>query len=309
MNWKFSLIVPVCNGEKYLPEFFAALSSQDSQPAEILVSDSESTDTSSALCKENGAIVYPVKRQDFDHGGTRTFLAAQAQYDVLVFLTQDAILATPSSLGKLVSAIAPGRGGVACAYGRQLPRADASAASAHLRLFNYPASSAIRSFEDRKRLGLKTVFISNSFAAYSRDALRECGYFMDGLIFGEDTCTVGRLLRKGYKICYCAEAEVVHSHNYSLLEEFRRYFDIGVLHTSEKWLLDTYGVAEGVGSDYARSALLDLIDKKQYHLVPDWFCRCGCKFIGYTTGRNHKRLPGVMRRNLGMHRLWWQKKR
>ncbi|HSL40477.1 MAG TPA: glycosyltransferase family 2 protein, partial [Desulforhopalus sp.] len=126
---------------------------------------------------------------------------------------------------------------------------------AHLRLFNYPPQSSIRSHADRERFGLKTVFVSNSFAAYRRGPLEEVGYFKNTLIFGEDTCTLGRLLLAGYRVAYVSEAAVYHSHNYSLVEEFRRSFDIGVLHSTEKWLLATYGRAEGVGGRYVRSVL------------------------------------------------------
>ncbi|VCW13919.1 hypothetical protein BANRA_01245 [Escherichia coli] len=32
----------------------------------------------------------------------------------------------------------------------------------------------------------------------------------------------------GYKVAYVADAVVKHSHNYSPIDEFKRYFDIGV---------------------------------------------------------------------------------
>lgn len=34
----------------------------------------------------------------------------------------------------------------------------------------------------------------------------------------------------GWYNAYCAEAKVYHSHNYTILQEVRRYFDTGAFH-------------------------------------------------------------------------------
>lgn len=304
-NQTISVIVPTRNGTDTLGEFFVALKRQYLQPDEILVVDSSSEDQTVPLCRAAGAKVSIVDRTAFDHGGTRTDLAKQAAGSILVFFTQDAILATPDALERLVAPLLLSDR-VACAYGRQLPRKNASPVAAHLRLFNYPPESSVRSYADRHQFGLKTIFISNSFAAYKKDRLREFEYFKNGLIFGEDTCTLGRILAAGHEVAYVAEAAVYHSHNYSLGQELRRSFDIGVLHSSEKWLLDTYGGAEGVGAKYIRSVFTMLLEEKRYLLVPDCLLRSGLKMIGYKLGRSYKQLPASWRPVLSMHRLWWR---
>jgi rhamnosyltransferase len=300
-----SVIVPTYNGADTLGEFFAALKRQHLQPDEILVWDSSSKDTTVAICRAAGANVHVIDKAAFDHGGTRTELAKQARGEILVFFTQDAVLATRDSLNLLIAPLLL-QDRVVCAYGRQLPGKDASPVAAHLRLFNYPPQSSVRNFSDRYRHGLKTIFISNSFAAYKKDCLQQLGYFKNGLIFGEDTCTLGGILAAGYTVAYIAEAKVYHSHNYSLSQEFRRSFDIGVLHSSEKWLLDTYGRAEGVGATYIRSVFSMLWHEKRYLLLPDCFLRSALKIIGYKLGRSYKYLPAALRPLLSMHRLWWQ---
>jgi rhamnosyltransferase len=127
------------------------------------------------------------------------------------------------------------------------------------------------------------------------------------LIFGEDTCTLGRLLAAGHEVAYVGEAAVYHSHNYSLADEFRRSFDIGVLHSSEKWLLDTYGQAEGVGVKYVRSLFAMLMQEKRYTLFPDCLLSNALKMIGYKLGRSYQQIPAAWRPVLSKHRLWWQK--
>ena len=302
--YKISVIIPTLNGEATLPDFFAALAMQDIAVDEVLVGDSASDDATVNICLSQGARIIDIPRKEFDHGGTRTLLARKAKGDILVYFTQDAILSSPQALKNLVEPLVRGTN-VACVYGRQLPLAGASLLAAHLRGFNYPPKSETRSFSDRKKHGLKTIFISNSFSAYKKEALSAVGYFKNGLIFGEDTCTLGRLLMAGSTVYYASEASVYHSHNYRYSQEFRRSFDIGVLHSSERWLLETYGYAEGVGRQYVRSALGEIISQKKYFLILDWFMRNTAKFTGYKLGYVYNTLPKNVCRVLSLNRRWW----
>jgi len=303
-----SVIVPTLNGEKTLEDFFSSLHQQNLQPAEILVADSSSEDRTVAICKENGAKVWSISRNEFDHGGTRTFLANQASGEIVVFFTQDAIPASVNALSRLVAPLLE-YDSCAGSYGRQLPLLDASWHAAFLREFNYPNESYLKTFGDRERFGLKTIFTSNSFAAYKKEQLLEVGCFKNGLIFGEDTCTVGRILEAGYTIAYVSDGAVYHSHNYTLGEEFRRSFDIGVLHSSEKWLLNTFGKAEGIGLKYVKSALARLKKEHRYLLSFDFILRTGMKFLGYKLGRRFQNLPISLRPVLSMNSNWWRKEK
>ena len=62
-----------------------------------------------------------------------------------------------------------------------------------------------------------------------------------------------RLLEAGYATYYTADATVSHSHNYSALEEFRRYFDIGALMKTDPWLVANPQGAGGDGACYVWS--------------------------------------------------------
>ena len=156
-NPSISVIIPTFNGAATLGEFFAALKRQHVQPDEILVCDSSSEDTTVAICRAAGANVHIIDKAAFDHGGTRTSLAKLAKGEILVFFTQDAILATRDALNLLIAPLLL-HDQVVCAYGRQLPGKDASPVAAHLRLFNYPPQSMVRDFSDRYRHGLKDNF-------------------------------------------------------------------------------------------------------------------------------------------------------
>ncbi len=299
-----SVILPTWNGAVVMHDLLGELSRQTVFFHELLIVDSSSTDQTVVIAREFGAEVVVIPQEEFDHGGTRTMIARKAQGDILIFLTQDAVPASTDALAKLIEPLLADET-IGVTYGRQLPNCDATVLAAHLRLFNYPPQAAVRSFADRERFGLQTVFTSNSFAAYRRTALAEVGYFKSGLIFGEDTCTVGRLLMRDYKVAYVAEAMVFHSHNYTGLQEFRRSFDIGVLHVTESWLLETYGRAEGRGWQYVQSGVSYLMDRKKRVLLPGFFWRVFIKLCGYKLGRNFQSLPLWLIPLLSMHRSWW----
>jgi len=160
----------------------------------VVILDSASTDGTEYSVLPADWQYLRIEKADFNHGDTRTQALRYVPLgtDIVVFMTQDAILATPGSLKTLVSAFTDGS--VACAYGRQLPHADATPLAEHARYFNYPAASRTLSMVDQPRLGLKTCFLSNSFAAYRLADLLDVGGFPNNVILGEDMSVAGRLL-------------------------------------------------------------------------------------------------------------------
>lgn len=300
-----STIIPTRNGANDLRELLALLNQQTFPLTDIHVVDSSSEDNSVQIAEEAGAQVEVIPQSSFDHGGTRTATAKRTRGDILLFFTQDALPATRDAVEKLLAPFYDDPELAVC-YGRQLPNFNAEFSAKKLREFNYPAVSSVRSFEDRSELGLKTIFTSNTFAAYRRSMLAEIGYFEDNLIFGEDTQAVGKLLKNGYKVAYVSDAKVYHSHNYTFEEDFKRSFDIGVLHTSESWLLETYGQAEGIGRKYVFGQLSSLFKEKKFGPLLDCFFRSGCKYVGYAFGRRYTKLPKKFISVCSMHKTWWK---
>ncbi len=303
-----SVIIPTCNAGPWLEELLTRLTGQSLVPDEILVVDSASDDNTRALARGFPLVrLIEIPRESFDHGATRSMAARRSRGDILVFLTQDALPATNKSL-QLLTAPLRQAGNIAVCYGRQLPHAGATPFAAHLRLFNYPAEEEPpRSLADRHRLGLRTVFCSNSWAAYRRDILAEAGFFPERLLFGEDTFTVAKILELGYCVQYVPRAEVFHSHNHSIGDEVKRYFDIGAAHaTSLRGLLETYGGAGGAGWRFVVSELRYLCRSRHFRLLPQSLMRTALKLMAYRLGRQVERLPGVMVRRLSMHPGWWR---
>lgn len=302
------LIVPTYNpGELWL-DWLEAVSSQDVSLSEVYVIDSGSTDSTVELSEKYGYKCDVIDKADFSHGATRQLAAERfPNADVLIYLTQDAVLACNESLTELVKMFESTNVGVA--YGRQLPRKKASMLESHARLFNYPNISHIRTFEMIDEFGIKTAFISNSFSAYRVSALHQVGGFPLHTIISEDMYVAAKMLKAGWDVAYCAEAKVYHSHNYTLIDEFKRYFDIGVFHAMEKWMLDEFGKPEGEGFRYIKSEFLYLFDNKALHLLPEFMLRNVLKYFGYKLGKNYARIPIRLISKMSMHARWWATQR
>ncbi len=299
-----SVIIPTLNAEKWLDSLLSMLACQTILPSEILIIDSDSTDSTRRIARQYNARVKKISREQFDHGGTRTMAAAMTESDIIVYMTQDAIPVNEHVLERLVNSLWNNEL-VAAAYGRQLASADANFFSKYLRQVNYPESSYVRCWQDRHIFGFRTIFISNSFAAYRREVLAAHGFFAQRLLFGEDTLAVANLLENGYCVAYVSNACVYHSHNYSIVQDIRRYFDIGVFHSEHKDQLGRFGGPGNEGRKYVFSELATLMNNKRYSLIPESLLRNFGKFIAYYLGKRYRWLPRCCARNLSMNRDWW----
>ena len=219
---KLTVIVPTRNAERDLPPLLAALSSQ-TLPHEVLIVDSSSEDATPSLCRQHPEVeLLSIPKESFNHGGTRDLALRHTDADVIVFLTQDAVPADGRFLEELTRPLR--EGAASLAYARQLPKADASPWEALTKRFNYPEHSSLRSSSDLPRLGIKTFFFSDSAAAYRRDTYLSLGGFETDVKTNEDMFFAAKAVAAGERIAYVAEACVLHSHNFSLKQQYRRYY-------------------------------------------------------------------------------------
>ena len=301
-----AVIIPTLNAHSYLDAMIAALEKQSIPASSVLVIDSGSKDTTVERFQRYGAEVTGLDGRPFNHGGTRRYgtdLRPHAKFYVV--LTHDAIPASPDAFALILRAF--DNPDVGMAYGRQLPRSEAKAIERHARLYNYPTVSELRSYGDRKRLGGKTTFCSDSFAAYRASALAAVGGFPSDCYFAEDQHIAGKMLKAGYKMAYCAEACVVHSHPYSLGEDFRRYFDVGVWHCRDAWLIDEFGKAEGEGLKFILSEIRYLL-RHAPQALPSCGARTIAKYVGYKLGLREAYLTSEQKMKLAMQSFYWRQR-
>ncbi len=298
-----ALVIPTLDAGRHVDRMVAALKAQTLMPSRFLVIDSGSSDDTVARFGDAGAQIHPIPPSELDHGGTRQLAVDMlADAEFVIFLTQDAVPAHPEAFANLVRAFEDVRVGVA--FGRQLPAPGARPIAAHARLFNYPGESYVRSLSDAPRYGVKTVFCSNSFAAYRRAALMEAGGFPSRLILSEDRMAAAAILAAGWTLHYVADARVYHSHDYTLTQEFRRYFDIGVLHATAEGLVERFGRPEGEGRRFVISELSYLL-RKGPALIPLALVRTVSKYVAYRLGHIERHLPLGLKRRLSMNSRYW----
>ncbi len=304
MQIEISVIIPTYNAQHYLSTLLEKLRAQTVE-FELLIIDSSSTDKTIDIAQKYTDHIIIIPQSEFDHGGTRTKAAKIASGEIIVFLTQDALPVDNDTIEKIVTVFDDPD--IGAAYGRQIPYPETSLFGKHLRSFNYPETSHRRNLQDKEKYGIKTVFLSDSFAAYRREALEKIDWIKDGLISSEDSYAGAMMLLAGYSLDYAAEAEVYHSHSYNIIQEFKRYFDIGVFYNNQEWILEKFGKAEGEGGKYVKSEFHYLLQNHAYLKVPEFFVRNGMKYFGYKLGQNYQHLPQSLITKISMHPLWWEK--
>lgn len=299
-----SVIIPTYNASNHISNLLERLKNQTAL-FELIIIDSQSTDDTRTILKQNNIPFITIPKESFNHGATRNYGISLAKYDNIVFLTQDALPATNDAIDQLINALNSSED-VAMAYGRQLPYPEADIMSQFARYTNYPAKTVSKSLADISTMGIRTCHSSNSFAAYRRADITAIGGFPTNTILGEDVTASASFILLGKKIMYCAEAQVVHSHNYSILEEFKRYFDIGVFHYQQRSVLKLFTKAESEGIRYVLQEWAYLKRNNQLNLIPQQIFRTIAKYIGYRVGYWNRVLPNGIKYRLSMHSSFWQ---
>lgn len=284
---KISLVIPTLNAGEEIGDLLKRLLAQTVVPDEFLVVDSASTDNTASIAKEYpGVRVLSIERKDFNHGLTRDMALREATGDIVCFMTQDAVPANDKFVENLIAPIRSD-GEIAISSGRQLPKADARRFEQLVRAFNYTGVSYVRSKVDVSKLGIKTYFATDVCAAYRRSQYLELGGF-GKTNMSEDMLMAAKAINAGYKVAYAADAEVYHSHNLTLKEQYRRNYAIGVFLETNKDVVKCESEV-GEGSKLVKSVSKSLISEGN---IPELFAfgfDCAARLLGNRAGRRSAR--------------------
>jgi rhamnosyltransferase len=306
IEYSVDVIIPVYHADERLDKLLKMLYRQTVKPSHvILLHTIEREGEMQPLPQIEGSniSVIPIKKKDFDHGGTRKYGASLSNADILMFMTQDAVPVDEYLIEKLIEPYSDPW--VGASYARQLADESVGLIEQYTRRFNYPKQSRVKSIRDMEELGIKTFFCSDVCASYRNSVYKKLGGFVEKTIFNEDMIMAAAMIRSDYRVAYAAEAKVVHSHKYSYRQQFTRNFDLGVSHKQYKEVF--HGIkSEAEGIKLIKSTMKYLCEKRKYYLIPDLILSSAFKYLGYQFGLRYHILPMVLVRKFSMNKAYWK---
>ena len=135
-----------------------------------------------------------------------------------------------------------------------------------------------------RELGLKTFFFSDASSAIKRETFAKLnGYDGKRLAINEDMYIAYKLIMNDYRIKYCADSEIVHSHNFTLKQQYARYYDTGKFFKENDYL-NKYKVNKAGGS-LAIYILKRACQDKNWKVLIKFIPNMAARFIGMKVGK------------------------
>jgi len=321
MNDKtFDIAIPVYRPDEKFDRLVKRILKQEALPKKLILMNTECEACTVTALRERVDVimdavgeysveveVIPVKKEEFDHGGTRHLATCHSKSDYLLFMTQDAVPCNRELTEELLEAFEKSEVKVAVAYGRQMASKHAGVSERISREFNYPKKSRVKTADDIDELGIKTFFCSDVCAMYDLRLYRMLGGFERKTIFNEDMLYAAKAIDAGYAVYYCAEAKVIHSHSYSYEAEFKRNFDLAVSQKQHPEVF-AYVSSEKEGVRFVLDTVKRLAEKGLFFEIVDFGIRTVAKYAGYLLGKNYEKIPMQYREKFSMNKGYWTKK-
>lgn len=314
MEYSIDIIIPTYKPDATFEKLISRLQRQTVKPQRILVINTEEVLWEQAEFDKSPFVfgtlagmkmeLHHIRKEEFDHGGTRAWAAGKSQAEYLMFMTQDAMPADQYLIERLLTIMTQDPM-IGAAYARQLPTADCGIIERYTREFNYGENSLIKTAEDIPQMGIKTFFCSDVCAMYRRNIYLSVGGFVRHTIFNEDMICAGTMIQKGYKVAYAADARVIHSHNYTAMEQFHRNFDLAVSQADHPEIFAQIR-SESEGIRLVKQTVKHLVKTRKIHLIPVLVYKSGCKYLGYKLGQNYRKLPLWLVKYCSMSKTYWE---
>lgn len=282
-----SVICPLYKGEKYIKELDISLKKQKNielKEIKYIVTKSKEDKTVDCL-KEINATYELIEPEDFSHSLTREKAAYKAKGDIIVFITQDIKILDDDFLYKLTKDIDNNL--CDASFAKQI--CDNKTIERYTRMSNYPNESRIVSKKDIKNLGIKTYFYSDAAAAIRKDTfIKLNGYDGKVLLTNEDMYISYKLINNGYKIKYCADAKVIHSHEYTYKALFKRYFDQGVFLKQHEYIANSGANSSAI--QLVKFVTINSLKEKNFKAFFDIIPNFAVRFVANKLGSRYDKL-------------------
>jgi rhamnosyltransferase len=208
-----SIVLRSFNEGWALQETLPALRTQSYRPWELIVFDSGSTDGSCDLIRKFGPAHF-VQLQPHEYNPSRVLNQGMklSRSEFVVFLNADATPQGPEWLRPLVNPLFAPQ--TAAVFGRQIPRPDCPAVYVH----DYQ-----RCFGGSRESSRWEHFFSMVSSGLRKDIWSKRG-FREDLQYSEDDDYTRWCVAQGYQVIYCPASVVMHSHNYTPHQAYKRSF-------------------------------------------------------------------------------------
>ena len=278
---KIDIICPLYNAEEYIEKLYDSLLRQKNiKINKINFVLTRSKDNTQKILDDNNIKYELIEPKDFSHSLTRENVAMKSKSDILVFITQDIEIKNDNWLEKLVSPIINGE--AEATYSRQLTKYDNI--EKYTREYNYPNKSQIKTKADIEKIGLKAFFFSDAASAIRRDIFVKLnGYDNKDLPISEDMYIAYKIITNNYRIKYCSDSIVYHSHKFTLTQIYDRYKLTGKFFKYNSYL-DQYGTT-GSGSNLAKYILKRIVKEKRVVLLFRYPFDMAARLIGMKVGK------------------------
>ncbi len=211
-----SIVLRSFNEGWALRETLAAVMAQDYRNWELIVIDSGSTDGSPELIRQAKPREFlEIHSWDYNPARVMNWGMRQTRSDFGIFINADATPVGPNWLRPLVEALQDRR--VAAVFGRQVPRPDCRAVFAH----DYE-----RCFGPARETARWDHFFSMVSSGIRKDVWAQRG-FDERFQYSEDDEYTRWCRSRGFEIRYVPASTVVHSHNYTMAQAYKRAFGEG----------------------------------------------------------------------------------
>lgn len=304
----FDIIIPTYKpGDKFL-RLFDMLQKQELKYGRLILINTEhglmSNGIRELVCSDERTLLKDISADEFDHAATRAMAVKMSDADAFICMTDDAVPDDMRLTAELIGGLK--EDDTAVCYARQLAAADADEAERYVRAFNYPDISIRKSKADTGRLGIKTFFASDVCCAYDRAVYDKLGGFVDTAIFNEDMIYAASAIKNGYFVSYNADAKVIHSHNYTAVQQLHRNFDLGVSQSMHPEVFAGLS-SEGEGIKLVKSVIGHLASCGHAADIPVFIARTAFRYAGYKAGKMYDRLPDGCIRAMAMNKRYAEK--
>lgn len=275
------IICPLYNAENYIRNLDKSLKEQKNVDIkQITYLLTECSDNTENVLSELSAQYFVIKREEFSHSLTREKFAMKSDSDILVFITQDIEIRNDDWLENLIIPIVKGE--TEAAFSRQLTKY--ANIEKYTREKNYPSESYISDKNMLEKVGLRAFFFSDAASAIRTDIFKKLnGYDGKNLPTNEDQYIAYKLITNGYKIKYCADSIVYHSHKFTLKQLYKRYYDTGKFYRMENYL-DNFGTTK-TGGGLAIYILKRAVQDKNIKVLIEFIPNMVVRFFGMKMGK------------------------